>query len=75
MWDYYTVVVTLRHVLNTEVIEECCDLVRGMTETQEHIATVLHQEIQKRGDWAKVVVEVSGRHGSNCSTVCRRGDT
>lgn len=65
-WDYYTVTITTKSVIDVHDIEKLLNEVRGMNASQESIA----QEIRSKMDRLKMLgdVVVVGRHSQNSRT-------
>lgn len=72
IWDYYVVRFESSAFMQCEKIEECCDSVRGITESQESVADLLYKSAVTAFGGVLFQLTVEGRHGANCKTTVKR---
>ena len=59
-------------MVQCELFEECCEVARGKSITQESAADLIHSELKKHIPELNSTVTVTGRHGANCEAVISR---
>jgi hypothetical protein len=65
-WDYYTVTITTKSVIDVHEIEKLLNNVRGMNASQEAIAETLRFQMDRSEMTGSI--EVVGRHSQNSRT-------